>query len=146
MDNYRLSKVHWKLFCQSPMQWSPLTSRNRFKLISSFTSFLPFYLYMFSSDMKYYIFWREIHVLVKNGCIYRDYIVVFIFQVIWSLYPSNGMITLDRILKDYEKKIVLRDCQMQDFEYLSEKKMNEILLISPKIFTSSTVIGLLLRH
>ena len=35
---------------------------------------------------------------------------------------------------------------MQDVEYLSEKKMNEILLISPKIFTSSTVIGLLLRH
>jgi len=66
------------------------------------------------------------------------------------LYPSNGKITLDRTLKDYEKKIVLRDwlrdCQMQDVEYLSEKKMNEILLISPKIFTSSTVIGLLLRH
>jgi len=38
------------------------------------------------------------------------------------MYPSDGMIKLDRIAKDYEKKIVLKVCKMKDFEYLSEKK------------------------
>ena len=32
------------------------------------------------------------------------------------------MSTLDTIVKDYDKSIVLRDCQGQAFEYLHDKK------------------------
>ena len=32
------------------------------------------------------------------------------------------MSTLDTIVKDYDKSIVLRDCQRQVFEYLHDKK------------------------
>ena len=32
------------------------------------------------------------------------------------------MSTLDTIVKDYDKSIVLRDCQRQAFEYLHDKK------------------------
>jgi hypothetical protein len=32
------------------------------------------------------------------------------------------MSTLDTIVKDYDKNIMLRDCQRQAFEYLHEKK------------------------
>ena len=32
------------------------------------------------------------------------------------------MSTLDTIVKDYDKNIVLRDCQRQAFEYLHDKK------------------------
>ena len=32
------------------------------------------------------------------------------------------MSTLDTFVKDYDKNIVLRDCQRQAFEYLHDKK------------------------
>ena len=38
------------------------------------------------------------------------------------MFPPVGMITLDRIIKDCEKKIAFRDDQMQDVEYLSDKE------------------------
>ena len=46
---------------------------------------------------------------------------VFLFWVIWFPYSSDKMSTLDTIVKDYDKNIVLRDCQMQAFEYLHKK-------------------------
>jgi hypothetical protein len=46
---------------------------------------------------------------------------VFLFWVIWFSYSSNKMSTLDIIVKDYDKNIVLRDCQRQTFEYLHKK-------------------------
>jgi antitoxin component YwqK of YwqJK toxin-antitoxin module len=36
-------------------------------------------------------------------------------------YSSEKMSTLDTIVKDYNKNIVLRDCQRQAFEYLHKK-------------------------
>jgi len=56
------------------------------------------------------------------------------------------MITLDRIIKDCEKKIAFRDYQMQDVEYLSDR--NAILLILSGHFVNLYIInrfGLLLR-
>ena len=47
---------------------------------------------------------------------------VFLFWVIWFTYSSDKMSTLDTIVKDYDKNIVLRDCQRQAFEYLHDKK------------------------
>ena len=44
--------------------------------------------------------------------------ICYIFT--WSMYPFVGMITLERIGNDYEKKIALRVCKMQDVENLSE--------------------------
>jgi hypothetical protein len=41
------------------------------------------------------------------------------------------MSTLDTIVKDYDKNIVLRDCQRQAFEYLHDKKGD--LLVSSKL-------------
>jgi hypothetical protein len=35
------------------------------------------------------------------------------------------MSTLDTIVKDYDKNIVLRDCQRQAFEYLHQKLSND---------------------
>ena len=46
---------------------------------------------------------------------------VFLFWVIWFTYSSDKMSTLDTIVKDYDKNIVLRDCQRQAFEYLHKK-------------------------
>ena len=56
------------------------------------------------------------------------------------------MMTLDRIIKDFEKKIAFRDYQMQDVEYLSDR--NAILLILSGHFVNLYIInrfGLLLR-
>ena len=47
---------------------------------------------------------------------------VFLFWVIWFTYSSDKMSILDTIVKDYDKDIVLRDCQRQAFEYLYDKK------------------------
>jgi len=63
------------------------------------------------------------------------------------------MKTLDRIGKDYVKNILLRDCQMQAFEYLFEKKgdlyivifcivLNLLQKYCHMIFTRSTVLRL----
>ena len=46
---------------------------------------------------------------------------VFLFWVIWFTYSSDKMSTLDTIVKDYDKNIVLRVCQRQTFEYLHQK-------------------------
>jgi hypothetical protein len=46
---------------------------------------------------------------------------VFLFWVIWFTYSSDKMSTLDTIVKDYDKNIVLRVCQRQAFEYLHQK-------------------------
>jgi hypothetical protein len=43
---------------------------------------------------------------------------VFLFWVIWFTDSSDKMSTLDTIVKDYDKNIMLRDCQRQAFEYL----------------------------
>ena len=47
----------------------------------------------------------EVKVLFEIGNIYRDYIVVYLFLVIWSMYSSYRMKTLIRIFKDYDKNI-----------------------------------------
>jgi len=48
---------------------------------------------------------------------------VFLFQVICSVYLSDKMKTLDRIVKHYDETIMLmEDYQTQTFEYLLEKK------------------------
>ena len=40
------------------------------------------------------------------------------------------MSTLDTIVKDYDKNIVLRDCQRQAFEYLHDKKGDLLVSLS----------------
>jgi hypothetical protein len=50
---------------------------------------------------------------------------VFLFWVIWFTYSSNKMSTLDTIVKDYDKNIVLRDCQRQAFEYLHQQLLHD---------------------
>ena len=55
---------------------------------------------------------------------------VFLFWVIWFTYSSDKISTLDTIVKDYDKNIVLRDCQRQAFEYLHDKK-GDILVSLP---------------
>ena len=64
-----------------------------------------------SFDVKYDFIWGEIPFLWN----------VFLFWVIWFTYSSDKMSTLDTIVKDYDMNIVLRDCQMQAFEYLHQK-------------------------
>ena len=44
------------------------------------------------------------------------------------------MSTLDTIVKDYDKNIVLRDCQRQAFEYLHDKK-GDLLVTTFETFT-----------
>ena len=44
------------------------------------------------------------------------------------------MSTLDTIVKDYDKNIVLRDCQRQAFEYLHDKK-GDLLVTTFGTFT-----------
>jgi len=41
-----------------------------------------------------------------------DYIVVYRFAVIWSMYSSDRMKTLIRMFKNYDKNIVVMDCQI----------------------------------
>ena len=52
------------------------------------------------------------------------YIAVFLFLVIWFIYSSNKMKTLDRILNNYENEHRVEGLSMQDIEYLFEKKGN----------------------
>jgi len=40
---------------------------------------------------------------------------VYLFKVVWSMYSSDGMKTLIRMFKDYNKNIVFMDCQMYYF-------------------------------
>ena len=53
---------------------------------------------------------------------------VFLFWVIWFTYSFDKMSTLDTIVKDYDKNIVLRNCQRQAFEYLHQKLSHDRLL------------------
>ena len=46
------------------------------------------------------------------------------------------MSTLDTIVKDYDKNIVLRDCQRQAFEYLHDKK-GDLLVTTFEMFTET---------
>ena len=50
------------------------------------------------------------------------------------------MSTLDTIVKDYDKNIILRDCQKQAFEYLHTKLLHDRLL------HDHVFLGLLLRR
>jgi len=52
----------------------------------------------------------EVKILFEFGNIYRDYIVVYLFLVIWSMYSFDRMKTLIRTVKDFDKNIVFRDC------------------------------------
>ena len=61
-------------------------------------------------------------ILIEIGNIYRNYIVVYLFKVIWVMYSSDIMKTVIICFKDYNKNIVLRDCQTNYFQYLFEKK------------------------
>jgi hypothetical protein len=54
---------------------------------------------------------------------------VFLFWVIWFTYSSDKMSTLHTIVKDYDKNIVLRDCQSQAFEYLHKKLSHDRSLL-----------------
>ena len=86
--------------------------------------------------------------LFEIGNICRDYIVVYLFLVIWPMYSFDRMKTVIRIFKDYDKNIVLRDCQMH---YLlmfiwEERRSFWFSSVIAKFFTWSTVNGLLLRH
>ena len=86
---------------------------------------------------------------IGNTCIYKNYIVVYLLYVIWSMYSSDRMKTLIRFVKDYDKIIVFMDCQNHFFKYLFEIFL-EILLIFFRHFVELSakinVIGLLLRH
>ena len=53
---------------------------------------------------------------------------------------SDKMSTLDTIVKDYDKNIILRDCQKQAFEYLHTKLLHDRLL------HDHVFLGLLLRR
>jgi hypothetical protein len=50
------------------------------------------------------------------------------------------MSTLDTIVKDYDKNIVLRDCQRQAFEYLHDKKGNLLVTTFGTTFETFTEI------
>ena len=50
------------------------------------------------------------------------------------------MSTLDTIVKDYDKNIVLRDCQRQAFEYLHDKKGDLLVTTFGTTFESFTEI------
>jgi hypothetical protein len=52
---------------------------------------------------------------------------------------SDKMSTLDTIVKDYEKNIMLRDCQKQAFEYLHNKWSHD------RSLHDHVFLGLLLR-
>ena len=54
------------------------------------------------------------------------------------------MSTLDTIAKDYDKNIVLRDCQRQAFEYLHDKKGD--LLVSLPVGYGKSLIYQKLSH
>jgi len=41
-----------------------------------------------------------------GNILFRDYIVVYLFLVIWSMYLSDRMKTLIRMFKDYDKNIM----------------------------------------
>ena len=50
------------------------------------------------------------------------------------------MSTLDTIVKDYDKNIVLRDCQRESFEYLHDKKGDLLITTFGTTFETSTEI------
>jgi hypothetical protein len=68
--------------------------------------------------VEYDFIWGEIR--FKKSYIYRDYILVKRFPILSNLVYGfiDKMSTLDTIVKDYDKNIMLRDCQRQAFEYL----------------------------
>jgi len=53
-----------------------------------------------------------VKILFEIGSTCRNYIVVYLFQVIWSMHSSDRMKTLNRIFKDYVKNIMFKDFQM----------------------------------
>ena len=65
---------------------------------------------------------------IGNTCIYKNYIVLYLFYLIWSMYSSDRMKTLIKFFKDYDKIIVFMDCQNKIKKYLFEIFL-EILLI-----------------
>ena len=62
---------------------------------------------------------------LEKSYIYRDYI--FVKPFFWFTYSSDKMSTLDIIVKNYDKKILLRVCQRQAFEYLHDKKRDILI-------------------
>ena len=50
------------------------------------------------------------------------------------------MSTLDKIVKDYDKNIVLKDCQRQTFQYLHDKKGDLLLTTFVTTFETLTEI------
>ena len=59
-----------------------------------------------------------------GNILFRDYMAVYLFLVIWSMYSSDRMITLAGMFKNYDKNIVFKDCQMHFLNiYLRRKEM-----------------------
>jgi hypothetical protein len=65
---------------------------------------------------------------------------VFLFWLIWFTYSSDKMSTLDTIVKDYDKNIVLRYCEREAFEYLHSKKGDLLVTTFGTTFESFTEI------
>jgi len=57
-----------------------------------------------------------VNILFELGNICRDYIVVYLFYVIWYMYSSARIKTLIRCVEDYDKNFVFKDCQMHFFQ------------------------------
>jgi len=54
---------------------------------------------------------------------------VYLFSVIWSMYSSDRMKTLLRLLKDCNKNIVFMDCQIHLYLFIIYLRRKQILLI-----------------
>ena len=55
--------------------------------------------------MKYNIILGE-HIVWKMALEKRDYIFVYLFWVIWSMYSSDNTKTLEKLAKSYDKDSV----------------------------------------
>ena len=66
-------------------------------------------------------------ILFGNIC--RDLIGVYLFSVLWSMYSSDRMKTLLRLLKDCNKNIVFMDCQIHLYLFIIYLRRKQILLI-----------------
>ena len=100
-------------------------------LLRRYSSFLHIFL-VFTWNM---ILFESIYHFKKAIFIWTIFLwKVFLFWVIWFTYSSDKMSTLDTIVKNYDKNIVLRDCQRQAFEYLHDKK-GDLLVTTFGTFT-----------
>ena len=91
--------------------------------------------------MKYNFITGEIQFL--KSYIYKNYFLVKRLPILSNLaflLIRKKMSTIDDIAKNYDKNLVLRDCQRQPFEHLQDKKGDLLFSLSVAFGQNSKIV------